>query len=615
MASNSTSWLTISSWPTSRRSTDNPFHDIHGDPFDDRHATPLQNIERGSTRRMSTQTQQRNEFHQSSVSSKESRILENIRNGNEICPICFEAVRFTPARYLWHCKDCYVITHYQCALSWAKANRTENNDAWRCPQCKKTKISKPDGSCWCGNGNPIYDHSTIPNACMDGICGSKSRCIHGNKSTCQKSCHPGPCEYPCGSCADDKFSEPPNMSTVWGRFKIRELDRGSVILNAISVVIVMGCISIFAVFHIKWHAQPYRYPHFKDEFEILEGLGLLFIGFFYLALSGCVLIHSLVAVLQFFTEVLNGTPEQTGVRFKPVRTVLGGALITCTFVGIYILPIVEIIGGPDIYWYYQMKDSCEGFNTRVKMGTRFVKSKYDLHSLNASIDDQTFYLAPVLAPEIDSNATYQYFHRFSGNTANMAHLTVDVDIDNGVWRWGSFDGPDERTKWWATSRKNDKQDLPIFDNITLTEHWNGTIKKNNGHLWLPGYDVVIQGIERARKYCEVEPFIRVFDTAQSSHAYLEELLVKEWDWSPEYDPNIIMRTASFGHGRQRLDMCIKEDFYLTEEGLEQELDGVSNPSIVPLAIVAAYRMRMSEKDMLDCSKKGRHSGYWKSSEE
>ncbi|APA15405.1 hypothetical protein SS1G_09072 [Sclerotinia sclerotiorum 1980 UF-70] len=528
MASNTTNWLTTSSWPIRRRSTDDPFHDSHGDPFDDRYATPLQNIESGSTRRMSTQTQQRDESRQSSVSSKESRILEDIRNGNyvqyqhlnieefypahaydhssQICSICFEAVRFTPDHYLWHCKDCYVITHYKCALSWANANRTERSSAWKCPQCRGVKSSKPDGKCWCGNGNPIYDHSTIPNACIYGICGNNSRCFHGNKSTCQKSCHPGP---------------------------------------------------------------------FK--------------------------------VLNFFTEVLNGTPEQIGVRYKPVRTVVGEALITCTFLGIYILPIVAVVGGPDIYWYYQMKDSCEGFDTRVKMGTHFAESKYDLHSLNASIEDQTFYLAPVIAPEIDSNATYQYFHRFSGDTANMAHFTVDVDVDNGVWRWGTFDGPDERTKWWAANRKDDEKVLPIFENITLTEYWNGIIEEGNGHLWLPDYDIVIQGIELARKHRQIEPFIRVFDTVHTSEAYLEKLLAEEWNWSPEYNRNIVMRTASFGHGRQRLDMCIKEDFYLTEEGLEQEFDGVSNPSIVPLAIVAAYRMRMSEKYMLDSGIKERHN--------
>ncbi|KAJ8068472.1 hypothetical protein OCU04_004026 [Sclerotinia nivalis] len=250
------------------------------------------------------------------------------------------------------------------------------------------------------------------------------------------------------------------------------------------------------------------------------------------------------------------------------------------------------------------------------MGTNFAEFKYDLRSLNASIDNQTFYLAPVLVPKIDSNETYQYFHRFSGNSANMAHFTVDVDVDNGVWRWGAFDGPDERTKWWAASRKDDNEDLPIFDNITLTEHWNGTIEKVNGHLWLPDYDIIIQGIEDAREHCEIEPFIRVFDTAQTSHAYLSKLLASKWNWNPEYNRNVIMRTASFGHGRQRLDMCIKEDFYLTEEGLEQEFEGVSNPSIVPLAIVAAYRMRMSEKNMLDCSRKRTDQGWgWRRSQE
>ncbi|KAF7897952.1 uncharacterized protein EAF01_008918 [Botrytis porri] len=257
----------------------------------------------------------------------------------------------------------------------------------------------------------------------------------------------------------------------------------------------------------------------------------------------------------------------------------------------------RIVGGPDIQWYNQMKDSCHGFNTRVEIGTRFAASTYTLHSLNASIDNQTFYLAPVLAPKFGSKEPYQYFHRFSGNTTNTANFAIDVDVDNGVWREVHFDGTDELTRWWASGRKQYPSVHPVFDNITTIESatkLNGTFVIRDGHLWMPDFDLIIQGLEDSRKHAEIEPFIRVFDTQGLPHSRTEKLLSPKWNWNNRYDPNIVMRTASSGHGRQRLDMCIKENFYYASSGAQQKLDGVSDGSIMPLAVIAAFRMRMNE---------------------
>ncbi|KAF7926326.1 uncharacterized protein EAE98_006621 [Botrytis deweyae] len=450
MTSNSTSWMNGSSWSPSRTSTKNPFDDSNGDPFDDRYATPLQDIETGTTARLSSETQQQDAVDQSGVPSEEKRIIEDIQNERMSCEICLEPVRFAKDRYLWNCKSCHAVTHHRCTKLWAKAEPIGRTLAWKCPKCENIEHSTPKGKCWCGKGNPLHDHPTIPNACLKGVCGSKSKCAHGNKSSCRKPCHPGPC---------------------------------------------------------------------------------------------------------------------------------------------------KIIGGPDIQWYNQMKDSCRGFDTRVKIGTRFSASTYTLHSLNASIDNQTFYLAPVLAPKFGSKEPYQYFHRFSGSTANTANYAIDVDIDNGVWRELHFNGTDELTKWWASGRKQYPSVHPIFDNITITEDAikrNGTFVTRDGHLWMPKFDLIFQGLEDSRKHAEIEPFIRVFDTQGLPHSRTEKLLSAKWNWNNRHDPSIVMRTASFGHGRQRLDMCIKEDFYYSSSGAQQKRDGVSDGSIMPLAVVAAFRMRMNE---------------------
>lgn len=74
MASGSTN-----GWPSlSSTRSDNPFADSHGDPFDDRNATNLEDMH---TTRASTETQRRNGYHQSTALSKQLRILEDIRNG------------------------------------------------------------------------------------------------------------------------------------------------------------------------------------------------------------------------------------------------------------------------------------------------------------------------------------------------------------------------------------------------------------------------------------------------------------------------------------------------------------------------------------------------------
>ncbi|TGO12501.1 hypothetical protein BTUL_0087g00140 [Botrytis tulipae] len=597
MASNSTSWMNGSSWSPSDTNTKIPFDDSNGDPFDDRYATPLQDIETGTTARPSGETQQREAVDQSGVLSEEKRIIEDIRNERLSCEVCLEPVRFAKDRYLWNCKSCHAVTHHRCTVLWAKANPVGRALAWKCPKCENIERSRPKKECWCGKGSPLHDHPTIPNACFDGICGSKSKCAHGNKSSCRKPCHPGPCKYECGRCANDRLPNPANMNTISGRFKSKRLNFCTIFFKSMLIVALFGGICTFISFHIKWHTQPYLYPRFKGSLSFVEGLCLLVAGIFYLPFGALYCINCLKGGSKFFLEILNGNPLHTGYKFRFSRTLIGVSLLTCFLVGLYAIPIIGIVGGPDIQWYNQMKDSCHGFDTRVEIGTRFAASTYTLYSLNDSVNNQTFYLAPVLAPKFGSKEPYQYFHRFSGSTTNTANFAIDVDIDNGVWRELHFNGTDELTKWWASGRKQYPSAHPIFDNITTTEgatKLNGTFVIRDGHLWMPDFDLIIQGLEDSRKHAEIEPFIRVFDTEGLPHSRTEKLLSPRWNWNNRHDPSIVMRTASFGHGRQRLDMCIKENFYYSSNREQQKLDGVSDGSIMPLAVIATFRMRMNE---------------------
>ncbi|KAI9641549.1 hypothetical protein NHQ30_010361 [Ciborinia camelliae] len=603
MVSNSTNLPPNSSRPISRRSTD--------DPFNDQYEIPLQNI---GPARVSTETQ-RNGYSQSKAASKELRIIEDIQGGNQMCTICLEVVQFRNGRFLWHCQTCHAVTHHQCAQSWANVRGSTSN--WFCPQCSTHQKTKPLGKCWCGKGDPIHDHPTTPNACRYGVCSSKSdsTCAHGNEMICKKLCHPGPCEYACGSCIYEpvpRSAKPANLHTIWGRFMSMKLNWWILVPVTVFLLLMNAIILIYVSFHIKWHTQPYLYPGFKEKFGGAELFCLLLFGAGYLVLGSSFYLYILRELTLFFGKVLNGdgSPGQIGVKFKPVRTLFGGCFLVCILLGLFALPIIGITAGPDIYWNKQMKDSCKGYDTRVMMGTKVPRSTYDFRSLSASVADQSFYLAPIFEPQVDSNQTYQYYHRFSGDSANSANIAIDVDVDNGVWRAMQLSEPDERTKWLALGRKSADGALPQFKNVNATEWANGTIESHGPHLVLPEWEAVIQGLHDAHRHREIEPFIRVYDT-QLIPEHVERLMQSSWDWSPKHrlDPNILMRTASFGHGRQRLDMCLKEDFYYTSEGEVAEFEGVSDHSLIPFAVLVATRMRRFETDRLDSARISSRRSY------
>ncbi|ESZ94521.1 hypothetical protein SBOR_5101 [Sclerotinia borealis F-4128] len=541
-------------------------------PVDNSNATPLQDLE---SSRLSTETQRRNGFCQSNATSKESP----------------KHVPYVSKPYaLQMIVSCGIVgavmllltinVHYhgpmQTAASGALAGNVLN--------AALPKVPLPKENAGAERALPYMMTLEFQTRVVEFVATKQSALMEMRR------------------CANDPILKPPNLNTIWGRLRGKNLDCGAIWLESVVSVLVFGAILTYTIFHIKWHTQPYLYPNFQNTFSMGESLFLIFLVILYILIGGTFCVHIFTELGSFIEEILNGTRGQTEVQFKPVRTLLSRFFLACILMGVFILPAIGLIGGPDIFWNRQMKDSCKGFNTRIKMGRTWARSKYHLRSLSASVDNQTFYLTPVFAPQVQSNATYQYYHRFSGNTVNTAHIAVDVDIDNGFWRVMHLDGPDERTKWWAIGRRYSKVEFPIFENINETEKLRGTIEKRGPHLWLPEYKMIIQGVEDARQHCEIEPFVRVIDTSDAPQKYVEKMLKSDWKWSNKWDPRVIMRAASFGHGRQRLDMCMRENIYRTVEGEPSQVKGVDDLSLVPLAVIAANRMRMGEVGRLDCSR-------------
>jgi hypothetical protein len=229
--------------------------------------------------------------------------------------------------------------------------------------------------------------------------------------------------------------------------------------------------------------------------------------------------------------------------------------------------------------------------------------KYDFRSIDWTVEDHTYYLAPTFEPKVDSDDAYQYYHRFTGNTTNDGHLVVDVDYDNGVWRMLRLSGQDEEAKWAAVGHSTETLigSMPRFQKIDVAPVLNGTIAFTDGssHLVIPELSFGIANLGNSFDHHEIEPFIRVFNIANLSND--EAIKRMSEPWSNKFDQDVVMRTASFGHGRQRTDMCIREGSFPGEWTQNVE-SGVSHYLMVPFAVIASARLRLAETGSSDASK-------------
>lgn len=266
---------------------------------------------------------------------------------SQTCLSCLDTIRFTSGRFLWHCNSCHVVTHHQCALTWARASAGWKG--WRCPQCSEFQQSKPKGKCWCGKGDPLHDHPTTPNACMTGICRSESKCPHGRKSFCEKSCHPGPCHYACGKCANDPLI-PRDTNSILGRFHSRRSSWCTIIWYSMLFLFVFGAILAYTAIHISWHTQPYLYPQFREKYLVAETIILILVGGLYIGLMGHIFLPRIIGTAtRFSKEVLYGAPRQANATVEHRRTLVCGAFMTCICVGIFIIPIIGYVTNPFDY--------------------------------------------------------------------------------------------------------------------------------------------------------------------------------------------------------------------------------------------------------------------------
>ena len=94
--------------------------------------------------------------------------------------------------------------------------------------------------------------------------------------------------------------------------------------------------------------------------------------------------------------------------------------------------------------------------------------------------------------------------------------------------------------------------------------------------------------------CEYEPFIRVYNVHGLNA--IERDVVGNLPWSSLSGDRVIMRGASFGHGRQRLDMCLREGPINPQTEGDTDKKAVADELMVPLAIISALRHRVWESN-------------------
>ncbi len=271
-----------------------------------------------------------------------------------MCSICLDPVTDgdTYEYSIWHCLSCYIVTHFRCAKSWAKACSPTDLpsirflESWKCPSCSN-EILEPRARCWCQKEsfrNLGSLNNERPNACLD-ICDRTGMCGHGEENTCVKMCQPGPCNIPCKPSCAGRWVLPPTP-TGWGRFVawVHQRHAGSfrklIILFSLFFVIY-ALLGVYLHYHIQWWSKPFKYPQLGTMHETAETLVLFFVGIcFILPLNGILLASMFAELGSFLSVAFKLDSRETKPKLKAAMKFFGRLLLYLIALGIWMLPIL-----------------------------------------------------------------------------------------------------------------------------------------------------------------------------------------------------------------------------------------------------------------------------------
>jgi hypothetical protein len=304
-----------------------------------------------------------------------------------------------------------------------------------------------------------------------------------------------------------------------------------------------------------------------------------------------------------------------------------------------------------------MKNTCNGLNSRIAMHTSeymisplsvknltnlIAAGKFEVKSLSPNIPAYDLYLGSHLKPVLEEGIgstnnlhPFEFYQRLSISRLNpkspnfeLEHLVVDVDIPSSLYRVLKLSKPDTENEYLAYNYKNSITDLPSFHPVSERIISNGTFTTVNAtqrHMFIPKLNIGIANMHQFINSYDQEPFVKIYQNTSpywrtaiaagpptvlpaDQDAFLKTLN-EPWDSKKKLPINhqVIMRTASFGHGRQALDMCVREDGYVMDGKWVSE--GVDEDLWIPFAIMVSWKQRMyeyslKEEGSLDSEKKG-----------
>jgi hypothetical protein len=226
---------------------------------------------------------------------------------------------------------------------------------------------------------------------------------------------------------------------------------------------------------------------------------------------------------------------------------------------------------------------------------------FNFRSLDHEGKFPPFYLGAHFETKSHNDTLFQYYYRFGGTTSHGHNLAVDVDTDGWAWRMLLLNGLDAANNWLSQTSRGPsmlgKSRLPHLPELTESLIRNGTFDFNTtipGHIYIPQLDFMIGNIIDFIRRCEYEPFIRVYNLEGLNTT--EKQALGRMPWTSRSGDRVLMRGASFGHGRKRLDMCLREG-PITPQTVGENIadkDKVADELMVPLAIIAALRYRVWE---------------------
>jgi hypothetical protein len=276
------------------------------------------------------------------------------------------------------------------------------------------------------------------------------------------------------------------------------------------------------------------------------------------------------------------------------------------------------MAGPEGALKDQMKNSCNGFDTRVKLDystypstpskyllTIFIAVRnykdnvnaYPEHKISLTDPDlpyqsnltgfKEFKFSTPTGASLQLTEAFHTYHRMAGTLSPPIHLAVDFDLTHHLWRI-TYLIPSDPTSNTPT----------ILPNTTFTPYKNGTwttTTTSSPHVFIPELNLHIPNMHYFTQNCVYQGFMKVYSTTWNTE--LETKAQGDREWSDKNEKEVVMRTAAFGYSPSGLEVCARRENYIVENGGE-EMRGLGEDVVVPLGLMAVLRLQMESEGKL-----------------